>query len=184
MLQNSLWCLKFCLLSFYSRIAIGSTYLNKTSRAMWWSLVITFIGVILATLVECRPLSLYEVILALLKTVANFLYRFWDVSSNSSCKRGVANLLTMAICNVITDIALIILPIPPLRKMTLSRSKKIQLSLVFGAGVFVIAITVARLPLILDQSVSQSVRSLVSCTLPFLFTKLIHRDSGLPSKWQ
>jgi hypothetical protein len=54
----SLWCLKFCLLSFYSRMMLGSSYLRKSSQAMFWSLVLTFIGVLLATLLECRPLSL------------------------------------------------------------------------------------------------------------------------------
>jgi len=36
------------------------------------------------------------------------------------CQRGVANLLTMAITNIATDVGLIVLPIPVLWNMTLS----------------------------------------------------------------
>jgi len=66
----------------------------------------------------------------------------------------------MAIANMITDIMLILLPIPVLWKMTMSTSKKIQVILLFSVGIFVVCVTIARLPLIIDDSIAQSVRSL------------------------
>lgn len=67
----------------------------------------------------------------------------------------------MAIANMLTDIALILLPIPVVWRMSLSRAKKIQLSLIFGVGIFVVAVTIARVPLVLNDGVSQTVRSMV-----------------------
>jgi len=119
--------------------------MHRASRAAWAFIVLTFIGVLLSTLLECRPLPL-----------------FWAYSPGKdiACQKGLANLLTMAIANMITDIMLILLPIPVLWKMTMSTSKKIQVILLFSVGIFVVCVTIARLPLIIDDSIAQSVRSL------------------------
>jgi hypothetical protein len=42
-----------------------------------------------------------------------------------SCQKGLSNLLTMAIGNIVTDIALILLPIPVLWTMRLSTAKSV-----------------------------------------------------------
>ncbi|KAF2096908.1 hypothetical protein NA57DRAFT_78498 [Rhizodiscina lignyota] len=139
------WCLKLCILSFYFRITDESTYMSRGLRITFWSIVLTFVGIILATVLECRPLSM-----------------FWQYDPKRAipCQKGLANLLTMAISNILTDVALIALPIPMLYRMQLSPGKKLQLILLFSVGIFVIGVTIARLPLIFDNSVEQSSRSM------------------------
>jgi hypothetical protein len=85
----------------------------------------------------------------------------------------------MAITNIVTDIFLIIFPIPLLWRMQLSKTKyvssdapnnastdlhsvyrKIQLAIIFSVGIFVIAVTSARLPLIFDRGNRQATRSI------------------------
>lgn len=90
----------------------------------------------------------------------------------------------MAISNIVTDIALVLLPIPALFSMSLSTAKKIQLALLFSSGALVIGVTTARLPLIFSHSVSQKVRSLwasveilVCCIVAnFIFYYVLVRD--------
>jgi len=65
----------------------------------------------------------------------------------------------MAVFNIITDVALIVLPFPILRHSTLSSRQKIQLGILFSIGLIVVSITILRLPLILSQSVTQKARS-------------------------
>ncbi|EEH40001.2 hypothetical protein PAAG_02190 [Paracoccidioides lutzii Pb01] len=72
----------------------------------------------------------------------------------------------MGALNIATDLALILFPIPMLWRMTsLDFQAKIQLTLLFLVGTLVIAITITRLPLILNHSVAQSTRSLGSTRL-------------------
>jgi hypothetical protein len=66
----------------------------------------------------------------------------------------------MASFNIITDLALIILPFPMLRNIRLDRKAKIQLMILFGIGIIVVVITILRVPLILISSVSQRSRSM------------------------
>ncbi|KAJ6436935.1 ebs-bah-phd domain-containing protein [Purpureocillium lavendulum] len=66
----------------------------------------------------------------------------------------------MGICNALGDIVLVVLPFPILRKVQLSRRNYVRLSLLFGIGFFLVVITILRLPLIVNDSLSQNARSL------------------------
>jgi hypothetical protein len=77
-----------------------------------------------------------------------------------ACNRAVGNLILMAVCNIILNVALIILPFPMLRHLRLDLKEKLQLGFLFSVGAVLVAITVLRLPLILNQSVSQRSRSM------------------------
>ena len=68
----------------------------------------------------------------------------------------------MGIADLVTDVLLILLPLPSLWRTTLSLNTKIQVSILFSVGLLVVAITVARLPLILDDGVTQDARTTVS----------------------
>ncbi|KAH7146600.1 hypothetical protein B0J13DRAFT_552338 [Dactylonectria estremocensis] len=141
-----LWSLKLCLLAFYSRFISHLRWGKVALATSWWAIILTFVGVVIATLTECRPLHLT-----------------WDVvpdDQRDSCSQGVANLIVMAVFNAMTDIALLILPFPILYSTRLSRKHKFQLSVLFGIGLITIAITIVRIPLIFMSSVTQSARSL------------------------
>ncbi|EAS32343.3 uncharacterized protein CIMG_03367 [Coccidioides immitis RS] len=138
-----LWCMKLCLLQFYSRLENGSNRVHRARRALWYFIVVSFLVIVLATLLECRPLSLY-----------------WAPTKHA-CQKGTKNLLTMAILNIATDLALILFPIPMLWKMsTLSFQTKVQLTLLFLVGTIVVVVTIIRLPLIFLHSNSQTTRTM------------------------
>ncbi|PNP58800.1 hypothetical protein FNYG_15008 [Fusarium nygamai] len=143
---RSLWSLKLCLLTFYSRFVNHLRWGKAGTTILWWTIILTFIGVIIATLTECRP-----------------LYLAWMIVPEDQghlCSKGLVNLLVMAVSNAVTDIALIILPFPVLLQAKLDLKHKLQLSLLFGIGIIVVAITIIRVPLILIASVTQGARSM------------------------
>ncbi|KAH7136349.1 hypothetical protein EDB81DRAFT_870497 [Dactylonectria macrodidyma] len=139
-----LWCLKLCLLNFYGRFIRVYPLWKAAATALWWSLVITYFAILILIFTECRPINLY-----------------WDPDPDSkySCHRALANLLTMGILNIITDIALILLPFPILRHSRLPVRQKVQLSILFGIGIIVVVITIVRLPLVVNQSLSIQART-------------------------
>ncbi|KAH7240346.1 uncharacterized protein BKA55DRAFT_519745 [Fusarium redolens] len=141
-----LWCLKLGLLAFYSRFIDVFRWGKPVTDALWWFIIATFIAVFITIFAECRPLSL-----------------MWALSYDDTkvaCNRAVGNLILMAVCNIIINIALIILPFPMLRHLRLDIKEKLQLGFLFSVGAVLVAITILRLPLILNESVSQRSRSM------------------------
>ncbi|KAM5362624.1 hypothetical protein ACJZ2D_012453 [Fusarium nematophilum] len=132
-----LWCLKLSLLSFYSRFVKSKIVV----RVLWWFIILSYFAVLITTLAECQPMSL-----------------MWQLEP--SCSRAIANLITMGVFNIASDIALIVLPFPTLRAVQLDLKTKVQLGFLFSIGGVVIIITTLRLPLILNQSLSQKSRSI------------------------
>ncbi|KAF7552717.1 hypothetical protein G7Z17_g4128 [Cylindrodendrum hubeiense] len=100
-----LWCLKLGLLGFYSRFVDILPWGKRVVNALWIFIVVTFIAVLATTLSECRPLSL-----------------MWALNADDdreTCHRAVGQLILMAICNIISDVALILLPFPILQHLRL-----------------------------------------------------------------
>ncbi|EFQ30451.1 hypothetical protein CGRA01v4_09994 [Colletotrichum graminicola] len=140
-----LWSLKLCLLNFYSRFVDVFHWGKVATTALWWFIVVTYFVILIPTLVECRPLDL-----------------MWspDTSGANTCHRALGNLITMAVFNIITDIALIVFPFPILRHVKLDGKAKAQLILLFSIAGLIVAVTILRLPMILNQAVSQRSRSM------------------------
>ncbi|KAK2008999.1 hypothetical protein LZ32DRAFT_661608 [Colletotrichum eremochloae] len=140
-----LWSLKLCLLNFYSRFVDVFHWGKVATTILWWFIVITFLAILVPTLVECRP-----------------LYLMWspDPSGANTCHRALGNLITMAAFNIITDIALIVFPFPILRHVKLDSKIKVQLIFLFSIAGLIVVITIMRLPMILNQAVSQRSRSM------------------------
>jgi len=139
--------LKLGLLAFYSRFIDVFRWGKHVTDALWWFIIATFIAVFITILAECRPLSL-----------------MWALNYDATkvaCNRAIGNLILMAVCNIIINIALIILPFPMLRHLRLDIKEKVQLGFLFSVGAVLVAITILRLPLILNESVSQRSRSMV-----------------------
>lgn len=66
----------------------------------------------------------------------------------------------MAVCNITTDLALIIFPMSFLRRSGLDFVKFLRLTVLFALGSLIIVTTLIRLPLILRDN-AQKTRSLV-----------------------
>ncbi|PGH07120.1 hypothetical protein GX51_01907 [Blastomyces parvus] len=150
------------------RLETGSNKVHYALQFLRAFIVATFFATLLATLLECKP-----------------MYMFWSHEySHHPCRKGMSNLLTMGSLNIVTDIALILFPIPMLWRMTsLDFQAKLQLTLLFLVGILVVAITITRLPLILSHSVAQTTRSLWA-SIEIVCASIVANASFYYALWQ
>ncbi|KAK5127659.1 hypothetical protein LTR85_007000 [Meristemomyces frigidus] len=137
--QPALMALKTSILAFYLA-------LPTTSRTFKWASVATLFVVnaggfalTMVTVFQCRPIS---------ATFASVL------PANASCTDIVTIYLSSAPLNLITDFAILFLPMPILTGMRLPRKQKIILVVTFSAGFFVAAVDVVRIAYL--QSAAQT----------------------------
>ena len=125
--------------------------LRKSTRFMMqfiqYFLATTLVAVVLATLTECQPFDHY-----------------WQVipDPGSSCRLGYANLITMGVCDVITDIYLVTIPIPLVIASTMRLKKKVSLVFFFAFSMILVAITCFRVPSVIQRDGVQGYRSLLA----------------------
>jgi hypothetical protein len=142
----SLWILKFAILEFFRRLNINwNRSYELALLAVRVVLVTTFAAVVISDLVECQPFTHY-----------------WQVlpDPGGQCRQGYAQLLTMAICNILTDLLLIIIPVPVILGSSMSRKRKFRLVLLFSLSLAPVAVTIYRVPHIIQDGGGQQARSL------------------------
>lgn len=110
-------------------------------------LVITFVGVVISDLAECQPFRHY-----------------WQVlpDPGGQCRQAYAQLITMATCNIFTDLLLVIFPIPIIIRSNMAVRRKVQLVLLFSLSLSVVAVTIYRVPRIIQENGRQQYRSLLA----------------------
>ncbi|ENH70891.1 hypothetical protein FOC1_g10003346 [Fusarium oxysporum f. sp. cubense race 1] len=143
----SLWILKAALLSFYSRFVRVTNWGKTTVKVLWCLLFVSCLVVIVSILAECRPISL--------------MWRLTSKETQPVCQKGMVYFFALAVGNISTDIALLILPFPTLAVARLNTRT---------IGLLVITITIVRIPLILNDAMSQKARSTVGvhCRSPLV----------------
>lgn len=146
---NRLWTLKLAILEFLRRLT-GLTWERSHQTALVairWTLVVTFIGVVISGLAECQPFNHY-----------------WQVLPNpgGQCRQGYIQLITMATCNIFTDFLLVIFPIPLIVQSHMTFKRKLQLILLFSLSLSVVAVTIYRLPRVFEVRSRQQYRSLMA----------------------
>lgn len=145
-----IWLAKLTVLEFLKR-TIGARSWAKSYeyglRVIYGFLVVTFIAVIVGTLTECRPFGHY-----------------WQVVPDPGprCREGMVQLITMGVCDMVTDLVLIIYPIPIVLKSKMQASKKLSLILLFLLSIICIAITAYRIPSTISRRSAQPYRSLLA----------------------
>lgn len=105
----AIWALKISLLLFYMRIFVHKS-LRMAAYALMVITTLFCIGSLLFSFLNCRPLTA------------------------SVCGNQYAGWLSTGIINLITDIAILSLPIPSVWHLQLPRVTKIALTIVFGIG--------------------------------------------------
>ncbi|RKK69404.1 hypothetical protein BFJ69_g12751 [Fusarium oxysporum] len=98
----------------------------------------------------------------LVGTRLSYTLMMWRLTSKETqpvCQKGMVYFFALAVGNISTDIALLILPFPTLAVARLNTRTKIQLGVLFSIGLLVIVITIVRIPLILNDAMSQKARS-------------------------
>lgn len=141
-----LWILKNAILEFFRRLNVSwERSYEVMLLIIRCTLVATFVAVVISDLAECRPFSNY-----------------WQVlpDPGGQCRQGYAQLLTMAVCNVITDLLLVFFPVPIILQSQMTTKRKVQLVLLFSLSLGVVATTLYRVPHIIQDRGNQQSRSL------------------------
>lgn len=144
-----LWVLKNTILEFFKRLT-GLTWSRSYSvgvLAIRCMLGLTFIAIVISDLAECRPFRHY-----------------WQVlpDPGGHCRQGYVNLLTTGVCNILTDLLLVLFPVPIIINSSMSVKRKVQLVLLFSLSLGVVAVTFFRVTHVIEAHGSQQMRSLLA----------------------
>ncbi|KAF3016548.1 hypothetical protein E8E14_012335 [Neopestalotiopsis sp. 37M] len=166
-----IFTLKMAVLVFYVRLTEG---LGRRFRIHIWigfGLVgATFLASIIAIYAGCRPLE-----------------KYWQINPDpgNSCQGAIADPIvwTTFSSSVITDLYLMMIPLPMLWGTTLKLAKKIGSTLVLGAGVFVLVCSLLKTVFVEIDPINgaqlsgewgtrEAFTSVVTTNLPLLFPLL------------
>lgn len=141
-----IWMSKWTVSEFLKRITIHlwrSSY-EFTLHCIRIFLLVTLVGVIIATLAECQPFDHY-----------------WQVvpDPGPQCRQNYAQLLTMGSADVITDILLVAFPIPIVLRSGQTWRRKLQTSALFSTSIALILITGFRMPEVISNLGRQQYRT-------------------------
>ncbi|PSK53805.1 hypothetical protein B9Z65_7611 [Elsinoe australis] len=128
-----LWCQKLILLHFYVRHF--HSHEKRKNRLITWTYGPIFFATWLAAQIvgftECDPVRLY-----------------WQVvPAPGTCVQAQVQLIVLGVLNIATDLMLLILPIPSLISLQTPWRLKLRLYILCTLGLFIIAVTVIRLPI-------------------------------------
>ena len=114
---------------FYMRLFHGLTQPQRKIRLALCFVAGSFILVLVTIMAECAP-----------------FHKNWQVvpDPGQKCTQGVAKHAVVLILNVSTDIFLISIPIPIFLFSTMPLHRKVTISLLFGAGLFVTVAAILR----------------------------------------
>lgn len=144
-----LWILKYTILEFLKRLT-GVTWENSYEKALVfirWTLVATFVAIVISNFAECQPFAHY-----------------WQVlpDPGGQCRQSFAQLITMVTCNVFTDLLLVIFPIPIIIRSHMTLKRKVQLVLLFSLSLSVVGVSLYRAPHVIHAQGRQQYRSLMA----------------------
>ncbi|KAK8118689.1 integral membrane protein PTH11, partial [Apiospora kogelbergensis] len=145
----TLWILKSAILDFFKRLT--STSWKRSHEVILLiircSLCATFVAVLISDLTECRPFRAYYQVLP---------------DPGGQCRQGYAQLITMATCNVLTDLLLVFFPVSIIIRSHMKVKRKVQLVLLFSLSLGVVGVTLYRIPHVIWQHGDQQIRSLLA----------------------
>jgi hypothetical protein len=138
------WLQSVLLLLFYRELLAHIAWVDKCIKACWGFVLAAYIAVILVTLLECRPISLY-----------------WSPveSSDTKCLQAYVQLLLQAIGSLIIDVFLLIISIPILQAQFRTFPRNLQLGIMYSLGLFCIVVIASRLHFVYKHDSEQNVRS-------------------------
>ncbi|OQD93837.1 hypothetical protein PENVUL_c169G05256 [Penicillium vulpinum] len=125
-----LWLQKSVLLDTYRRLLTHLRWEKPTMISYIGIFAATYVAVQTVTFTECDPFNHYWIVLP----------------DPGKCCQAQLQLIVLGVLNVVTDVMLIALPIPILVMVKRSNVEKLQLAILFAVGLFIVAITIARLP--------------------------------------
>ncbi|KAJ5220365.1 hypothetical protein N7468_009569 [Penicillium chermesinum] len=127
----SLWLIKFCLAIFYSRLTTGLQNLPTRVRGAYILLGVTWLAAQLSLLLSCQP-----------------FHRFWQVNPDPGniCQptKSPVYVYVCVIFDIITDLYLLLIPLPLLWAVKINIKRKIPLIALFSGATFVMVATLIR----------------------------------------
>ncbi|KAL3421153.1 hypothetical protein PVAG01_07598 [Phlyctema vagabunda] len=145
----TLWMLKLTISEFFKRltIQIWTRSHERMLNFIRYLLAISFLAIFIADLAECQPVTHY-----------------WQVSPDPGpkCRQGYAQLITMGVFNVLTDLLLVLFPIPIIIRSQMPVKRKVQLVLLFAGSLIPAGTTLYRIPNIIHRDGVQQYRSLLA----------------------
>ncbi|KAF8455180.1 hypothetical protein BGX38DRAFT_216576 [Terfezia claveryi] len=144
-----IWSQKLCITEFHSKLNLSfwNTSYKGVLGTIRWTLVITFLGVVVSIFAECNPFQ-----------------KHWQVfpDPGSQCRQGVAPLIVMAVCNAATDLLIVIFPLPPILIASIPLKRKFWLIVSLSLSLITCALAIYRVPFVLHYHTSQPHRTLYS----------------------
>ncbi|KAF2153770.1 hypothetical protein K461DRAFT_276820 [Myriangium duriaei CBS 260.36] len=129
LLTTHLWAMNLLLLLLYRRFIRHLQWMKHVITATWLFIGISYVGVILATFLECRPFHLY-----------------WQVDPNpGSCVKEYVQITVQGVTNILIDLILMAVSLPIVFVQAHRTAHRIKLTLLISLGLFCIIITALRL---------------------------------------
>ncbi|KAM5371311.1 hypothetical protein ACJZ2D_008009 [Fusarium nematophilum] len=156
--NSFLWLQKLVLLDVYRRLLLGFRYERYIMMVFSAVLSVTWVAVIVVIFCECHPFHLY-----------------WQVVPDPGiCAKAQLELVVLASLNIVTDVMLLVFPFLLFTSLQSAWKLKARLFGLFTLGVFIIIITIVRLPINQSEKDSQANRSLWSSTELFVSTLVVN----------
>lgn len=129
----NLWMVKFALLGFYYRLVPRGGYLRYFLWATIIVCVVMIIVIVFINLFLCHPISLNWALNA-------------EIGAPDTCysSTAVKPFVVSVVTNLITDIAIFIIPFPLLPQLQLAGKQKLALCVTFSLGAITIVVCIAR----------------------------------------
>lgn len=156
------WGLKACMLFFYNRLTFGLRQ-HKLVKFLGIACFATYVMVFLTITCSCHPIHLN-----------------WQVRPlpPEQCVVRRQNFYVTTVLNVLTDAAILSVPIPLMWKLRVPLKKKITLGILLSSGIFVITAAVVRIVMTLKAhpsaltinkwGVRETIAGIVACNAPIL----------------
>lgn len=112
---------------YYRIFAISSSSFRTACHIMNAWIVASSLAFIIATVFQCTPVS-----------------AFWDRSVPFKCFKNEPWWISYATTQILTDFALLLMPLPAIRALSMGRTEKLGVCLVFGTGAFVTFASIYR----------------------------------------
>lgn len=139
------WLQSVLLLLFYKKIMSHIPKVNHAIKLCWIVLVSTWFAVILATVLECRP-----------------IYHYWTLTPSAphQCTRAYGQILLQCISNLAIDLLLLVISAPILIQQARLFPRNLQLGFLYILGTLSIIIIGLKINFIYKDGSVQQARSL------------------------
>ncbi|KAJ6072431.1 hypothetical protein N7467_010516 [Penicillium canescens] len=123
-----IWCLKGVLLCLYWKLTQGIWYRHLVTAAGGFC-VVTWLACLLTHICLCAPVE-----------------RNWQIKPypGDNCTLRGPLYIVIAVFNVLSDLCIILIPIPILAKLQVPLQRKLILVIMFSSGIFIMICTVLR----------------------------------------